>query len=142
MDSLPRRVVLDSSAAIKFLFEETDSATVRALVAQADVLLGPELALAEIANVTVRKVRAGVVDASAARHVLRSSMALYSRLVPVRLLIEPALELSLKAMISVPDAVFAVLAADEQATLVTADRRLASGLHGVSGAPPVWIPAD
>lgn len=87
--------------------------------------LAPDLVFAEAANGFRGYVRAGELDHGDARTKLRLIVALPLRVASLRSLADDALVTALETGLSVYDACYVVLAAVSDATLVTADQRLA-----------------
>ena len=89
----------------------------------------PELIWIEAANGLQQAVRARILRASSATRFLSTSLALPIALRSHRYLSGPALRLALERGLSAYDASYAVLAEALAATLVTADRHLASNVR-------------
>jgi predicted nucleic acid-binding protein len=81
-----------------------------------------------------------MIGAAEARDSLRATMALALRVVPLRLLSTAALERALTEPISAYDARYLELAEAADATLVTADRRLAGAAEKSALLPEVGPP--
>jgi predicted nucleic acid-binding protein len=115
------KIVVDASVALKWIFDESESATAIAL--RDEDLLAPSLWLAEAANAVWRRARLGDITAEGA-------VAYFSELAnaPVVLVaMEPHLQraLSLAVEIGHPiyDCVYLALALHHETHVVTADRR-------------------
>jgi predicted nucleic acid-binding protein len=135
----PKTFVIDTSLAVKVLFEEDGSPLARLVTVGANRILAPDLLALEIGAVAIKKLRLRQIEA--ARSVAATQMIrdLPDLVVPSVALIEDAVALASKALVAVPDAIFAALAMREKLTLATADRRLEGALRGVAGAPPIWL---
>jgi predicted nucleic acid-binding protein len=124
-----KTAVLDTSALVRLYVpdgplpegtEDTIEAAIRAEI----VLLVPELALAEAAQVLHKKALAGLLEASEADEVLAAILALPIEVVGHRDLIAAALRLARSTRLSVYDAVFLALARERRADLLSADEQL------------------
>ena len=87
--------------------------------------LAPDLVFAEAANALRGSVRAGRLDYADARAKLTLLVAVPLRIASLRSLVEDALATAVELNLSVYDACYVALATAADATLVTADRRLA-----------------
>lgn len=87
--------------------------------------LCPELAFAEVANALAVSVRGGKLTSEEAEAALAAMIELRLRAVSLRELTGPAFSAALERGVTVYDACYLVLAEAAEATLVTADRRLA-----------------
>lgn len=122
-------LVLDASAAVKLVAEEPDSLLVRGMVGSA-LVVAPDLVLAEVANALWRKARLGAIGAAEARAAQTSLPGLFTRLVPLPLLQDQALDLALRRDHPAHDCFYVALAMREAAPLLTADRRVARRFGG------------
>ncbi len=124
-----RAVVMDTSALVRLYVPDgplphgSEDAIDAALKAEA-VLLIPELALAEAAQVLHKKTTAALLEAGEADEILASLMALPFDVVGHRELVGATLRIARDARVSVYDAVFLALALDRKADLISADDRL------------------
>lgn len=115
------KIVVDASVALKWIFDESESATAIAL--RDEDLLAPSLWLAEAANAVWRRARLGDITAEEA-------VAYFSELAnaPVVLVaMEPHLQRALSLAVeighSIYDCVYLALALHHETHVVTADRR-------------------
>jgi predicted nucleic acid-binding protein len=118
-------VVLDASAAVNLLLGVLPPAGVATLDRP---LVAPELLPIEVTSALARLWRRGDLGARDARQLLDAFGALPIELLTVRHLLGEVFALSDR--LSVYDAAYVALAADEGLDLVTADRRLAR-THGL-----------
>lgn len=92
---------------------------------------------AEVANALRGYVRAGWVDPSTADARLSLALDLPLQLIPTSVLARQALALAMTRGVSAYDGLYLALALGFDATLVTADRRLAAAANKVALLPPV-----
>jgi predicted nucleic acid-binding protein len=116
-------VVLDASAAVRIVLGLAPD--VRGLFADRRVS-APDLLALEAANALAAYARRGDLAPALAVGMLGDLLALPLELVPARGLAAPAQEAAIQLGLTVYDAAYVVLAASIDATLVTADRRLAA----------------
>jgi predicted nucleic acid-binding protein len=132
-------MVFDACAIAKLLFLEAGSHEARILATQADVLITSELAFLEVGNVALKKLRRGEISKMDAASVVGDCKALIDQHVPAVELADEAMALALRAMVSIYDASYVVLAARLNATLVTSDGSLVRALTGVPNAPKIVL---
>ena len=129
------RVVADASVVAKWYFPERGrSAADRILEQSAEgdlQLLAPDVIEGELVNVLWKKVRRGECDEAAAQQVLDLWETDRPPLVESQLLSRRALGLALRLGHPVYDCLYLAAAIEYQATLATADARLASVAGGV-----------
>ena len=129
------RAILDSSVAVKWLFEEPGTEEARSLlaaVANGELdLMAPDLIALEFANTTWKKVRRRQCSVDDANSALREWRGLQPRLLPGHLLVEHAFDLALALGITVYDAAYVAAAVEWETPLITADRRLAGAARTV-----------
>lgn len=134
--TVPRLVVLDSSALVALLTDAGDLGDwVEQSIAGA-ALTAPQLVLFECANIVRRQELSGEIDASAATLAHADLLALPLQLWPYSLLAERAWQL--RQHVSIYDAAYVALAELIGAPVVTLDRRLgrAHGLRCTVRLPP------
>lgn len=100
----------------------------------------PDLVFAELANGLRGYVRAGVLDEVRAGALLEEMTTLPLRTVPLRTLAAPALATALRVGLTAYDACYLVLAEQAEATLVTADRKLAAAARDAALLPGATPP--
>jgi predicted nucleic acid-binding protein len=123
-------VVVDASVAIKWFIHEPDRAAARRLLEPDRHLLAPELLVAEVASAMWKRVMAGEGDARQAPLTAASLPRFFTRLVSLAPLAARALVIAAELRHPVYDCFYLALAETENATLVTADRRLIGRLAG------------
>ena len=123
------RTVVDASVALKWYFPELGSDQAKRVLAEAidgeRELLAPDLILIEFANVLWKKVQRDECDRGEAEEILDAFGTDAPRLVASVPLVPRALELALRLGEVVYDCVYLAAAIEEEASLVTADARLA-----------------
>jgi predicted nucleic acid-binding protein len=132
---MSRRVVLDACVIVKLLVEEEGSSLARSVVATAHATgalpLTPAHAMAEVAEVLVRKVRAGLISRQQFDLAVSGSQTV-AEVVALRDLLPAAADLALEHRVSVYDGLYMALAVLENVALVTADMRLTRIFSGTS----------
>jgi predicted nucleic acid-binding protein len=123
------RTVVDASVALKWYFPELGSDQAKRVLAEAidgeRQLLAPDLILIEFANVLWKKVQREECDRGEAEEILDAFGTDAPRLVASVPLVPRALELALRLGEVVYDCVYLAAAIEGEASLVTADARLA-----------------
>lgn len=122
--------VVDASVACKWFFAEPLSDQALALAAAHQVLLAPDLIVAECANVAWRRVRDGQVPVEQAEAFLRALPAWFERLTPSAQLHEHAFRIAHRLNHPAYDCLYIALAAQASAPLATADAALAKRVRG------------
>ena len=129
------RTVVDASVALKWYFPEPGSLSADRILAEAlegdRELLAPDLIVAEFANVLWKKVRREECSGEQAEAILEAFGTDAPRLVESVPLAPRALELALRLGEVVYDCLYLAAAIEGEATLVTADARLARCARGV-----------
>ena len=130
-----KRFVLDTSAVLRLYLP--DGPLPKGLESAVDlagrgdaVLLAPQLLLAEVAAVLLKKERAGTVNASDAEAILKAVLDLPITLRGHSELALEALDVGRSEGLTSYDALFLVLARREHAELLTGDMRLARRAGG------------
>jgi predicted nucleic acid-binding protein len=100
--------------------------------------MAPDLLLAELGNVFLKKVRLGEMQASV---VPRSVSTLHDAvtMMPMTGLFEAAFEIASDHNRSFHDALYVALALDQHCPLITADERLVNALRPRFGDMVVWL---
>jgi predicted nucleic acid-binding protein len=117
-------LVPDASVAAKLLFPEPGSAEARAVLAEADGLVAPDLLFAELANVIRSKVRRGETGDTTTPELIAAVVTLPVHAVPLGGLTADALALALAFDHPVYDCYYVAAAVAHDAVLITADRVL------------------
>lgn len=116
--------VIDASVALKWFIEEGGSEQAAALVAGSELLIAPDLIIAEVCNAAWKAVRAGTMLPAQQDYAATRLPAVLDELVPLSSLAERAAEMSRILDHPAYDCFYLALAERRDAKLVTADRRL------------------
>jgi predicted nucleic acid-binding protein len=127
--------VVDASVALKWYFREPNADAATQVLLEGNEgrreLIAPDWIVAELANVLWKKVQRRECGADQARTILDLFDADAPELVEAALLVPRALELALRLEESVYDCLYLAAAIESEASLVTADRRLARAARGI-----------
>jgi predicted nucleic acid-binding protein len=122
------KLVLDASVAVKLVTPEPEQEQALAMLKAHPERIAPELLLVEVANTLWKKVMRGELAAAYAPPALEVVEDAITRFVPDALLAADALKLSMELNHPTYDCLYLALAQREQATIVTADKRLLNRL--------------
>jgi len=123
-------VVIDASVAAKWFIVEPGASAARKLVQSEGVLIAPELIIAEVLNVIWKRLIRNDLERDQVAHVPDALPKLFAELWPTVWLAKRAFEIAAELRHPVYDCFYLALAESEDATLVTADRRLIGRLAG------------
>lgn len=121
-----RRWVVDASVMGAAFFEEVDTIAARRFLARETNLLAPPLLALEIASIAVKKVWKNLASPEVASRAIAETSKLVTLVEPLHQLAQAAFALASEHRFSVYDATYLALAVQEDAKLITADRRLKS----------------
>jgi predicted nucleic acid-binding protein len=121
--TLPDRVVVDASVAIKWVADEPDSAAAAQLLDRQ--LVAPDLLGIEFVNALWKKVRRGEIAVDEATLAVKSLMRAPIEFVETRLYLDAALAIAVELDHPAYDGAYLAIAEAEALPLVTADRRFA-----------------
>ncbi len=127
--------VVDASVALKWFFEEEDTAQAEAFAASEDELFAPTLILTEVANALWKKKRIEAVDLDGALRICEHLPSFFKDLIAVESLLPHAIALSFALDHPIYDCVYLSLAHEKKCPLVTSDRRLINKAQGQPLAP-------
>jgi predicted nucleic acid-binding protein len=132
-------LIVDASVAVKWFAAEENSDRARALYANGEELIAPDLMLAEVSNVMWTKLRRGLLSSDQVVAAARRLPQYFERLIAISELIERATELTVRLHHPVYDCFYLALAERERLPLVTADSRLLAllGRHRLIEARPL-----
>jgi predicted nucleic acid-binding protein len=118
--------VIDASVALKWFVDEDGSVQAAALLAGLDLLIAPDLVLAEVGNAAWKAVHNGTKHPEQFDHAAARLPAASDELTPLASLSRRAAVIALALDHPVHDCCYLALAEARGATLVTADRCLLS----------------
>ena len=123
-------LVVDASVATKWFIVEKDAPTARELVRSDNLLIAPDLIVAEVLNVAWKRLIRKDLAWDQVAHVPVALPKLLAELWPTRWLASRAFVIAAELRHPVYDCFYLALAERQEATLVTADRRLLGRLAG------------
>ena len=121
-----RNIVIDANVAAAVLIDLAYSSAAREAVAEPGRIIAPDILLHEFANALWRLVGAGRMTENFAHQALTGLEAIVSDLVAGSGLSHDALRIAIELRHPVYDCFYLALAVQQDATLLTADRRLAA----------------
>ena len=123
-------LVVDASVAFKWFVDEDGSEQASALLATSELLIAPDLIVAEVCNATWKAVRSGTMLSEQQDHAAARLAVAFDELVPMAPLARRAVEMSRMLDHSVYDCFYLALSEQRGAKLVTADQRLLQRVTG------------
>lgn len=123
-------VVIDASVALKWFVEEEGTSQAAALLAGQDMLIAPDLIVAEVANAGWKAVRSGTMLPEQHDHAAARLPLAFDSLIPLASLAPSAVAIARLLDHPVYDCFYLALAEERAAKLITADRRLLARLAG------------
>ena len=136
-------MVVDASVALKwYLVDEPLAEEATAILRSADVLIAPELVIAETCNAAWRGVRVGRIDPTQAAEIARSLPQLFATLIGSSALAERAMAIALTLDHVVYDCFYLAAAEASALPLITADSRLLTKVRNTVWARIVLRLAD
>jgi predicted nucleic acid-binding protein len=123
-------LVVDASVALKWFVEEDGSRQAEALLKSPDLLIAPDLIVAEVCNAAWKAVRSGAMLPEQQHHAASRLAAAFDELVPMAPLAVRAVEISRRLDHPAYDGFYVALAEQRGARLVTADRKLLLRVKG------------
>ncbi len=132
-----KRYVIDASVAVKWYIPEPLSEPagryLKELRERRAVLTSPDLIIAEIGNVVWKKLKSEELSLKESRMIVDAISAFFpAKLCPASGLLPAALEIAAATGLTVYDSLYLALAANSEAALVTADKKLAQSASGAS----------
>ena len=122
--------VVDASVVAGAFFPDKHADACRSLLSSGRELHAPDLVYAETANVIWKRRRRGEIDEQEAAGLLTDILRLPLRTTASGSLVETALALALRTDRTVYDCLYLALALQEEAVMVSCDKRLANALSG------------
>jgi predicted nucleic acid-binding protein len=116
--------VLDTSAAVRVVLNPEQAAHLRTWLSEAEVVMAPELMIAETANTFWKYFRAGILSRADCERGCRAAVGLADEFARLGPLAAEALDLAVLSNRPAYDMFFLVLARRNGALLLTADDRL------------------
>lgn len=123
-------LIVDASVAVKWVLDEAGDLEARAIIERRVPLVAPELIVAEVSNAAWKRFVKGDIPLDQARLIAIEVPRVFSQLFPLAPLRARALQIAAELRHPVYDCFYLALAESEDATLVTADRRLVGRLAG------------
>lgn len=117
-------LVIDAGVALKWYLDEPHSEQARAILASDELLVAPEIIIAEVGNAAWLRLSKGDIAADQARALLAELPGAFLALVPATGLVVRALEIATELRHPIDDALYLATAERWNAPLVTADARL------------------
>ncbi len=124
--------ILDASAAVAIVMNLPESSKFEPDIARSDIVIAPDIFVAEVSNALWKYVRAGILDSDQGSSALERAVTLIDTFEPGQMLYKEAFALSVNHLHPVYDALYLVLARRHNGILATFDKRLAelaSKLH-------------
>jgi predicted nucleic acid-binding protein len=125
-----RDVVIDANVAAALLLDLAYSASARDAVGGAERIIAPDIVVHEFANALWKLVAGGKITEGFAHQALVGLDSLVSDVVAGRAIAHDALRIAIEFTHPVYDCFYLALARERDATLMTADRRLAARVVG------------
>ena len=129
------KIVLDASAALEIAGGRPNAPGFAELLRNATSVLAPDLFLLEVANALWKLHRFGNLPPADVLPLLKEISDLVGEWKPIQELYHPALELAIRFGISVYDGCYLALAFENQASLLTLDKKL----QGAAREMGVWL---
>lgn len=124
--------ILDASAAVAIAMNLPESIKFQPNIDTSDMVIAPDLFVAEVSNAIWKYVRVGILDSDQGCSALERAVSLVDTFEPGQMLYKEAFALSVDHLHPVYDALYLVLARRHNGVLATLDKRLAelaSKLH-------------
>jgi len=125
-------LILDASAAVAIAMNLPESTKFQPMINTSDMVIAPDLFVAEVSNAIWKYVRAGILDSDQGSSALERAVSLVDTFEPGQMLYREAFALSVDHLHPVYDALYLILARRHNGVLATLDKRLAelaSKLH-------------
>jgi predicted nucleic acid-binding protein len=126
-------LIVDASVAFKWFFvAESNAAEALAVADSRELLIAPEILVAEVCNAAWRAARLRRIDPAELPSIAAAIPRFFSELVGLNPLAQRAIEIAAQLDHPVYDCFYVALAETSRALLVTADMRLLQKLHGTA----------
>ena len=123
-------VVVDASVALKWFVSEDDSEAALDLLGSSEVLIAPDLVVAEVSSAAWKAVRSGFMKPEQQDEAASRLAFAFDELVPLAHLASRTVVISRLLAHAVYDCFYLALAEARSATLITADRRFLLRIAG------------
>lgn len=117
-------VVVDASVATKWFFAEVDDVSARKILTSENILIAPDLIVAEVCNAARKKFHRAESNAQRALEIATGLPQMFRELVPARALAPRAMEIAMNLQHPVYDCFYLALAEFSNTAVVTADAHL------------------
>jgi predicted nucleic acid-binding protein len=117
--------VLDASAAVAIAMNLPESFKFQSLLESSDLVIAPDLLVAEVSNAIWKYVKAGVIDVEEGERALERATGIVDTYETSLILYKESYSLSVSHLHPVYDALYLVLARRHNAVLATLDKRMA-----------------
>lgn len=135
-------LVVDASVALKWFVEEEGSEGAADLVMTGELLIAPDLIVAEVCNAAWQAVMSGTMTAGQQSHAAAEVPAIFDELAAMAPLAPRAVEISRRLGHSAYDYFYLALAEQRGATFVTADRQLLRRTLGTDWGKANYWPSE
>ncbi|GAC1431132.1 MAG: type II toxin-antitoxin system VapC family toxin [Thermoanaerobaculia bacterium] len=135
-----KRFIVDASVAVKWFVPEIHSAAAVRLLDEEISLFAPDLLLPELGNTVWKKMRRREMTPSEAAEIVRGIESMPVEIVSSTVLLTAALDLAAALDRTVYDCLYLALAAAQNCSLITADRKFYSAVHATGLAEHIaWV---
>lgn len=124
-----KSLVVDTSVAVKWFFEEEYFETARAILKPENTLIAPDLMFIEISSVLWKRVRSGLITPEDAHIILKTLLKMPIVFYSSIELSDFGMEIAIKIDRSVYDSLYIALAQAQNATVITADEKFYNALQ-------------
>ena len=131
--------VVDASVAIRWYVEAPGTREACSILESEEVLIAPDLVVAEVTNVAWKLVRAHQITPQHGARIAAAVPSAFSKLAGGAGLASRAFGISMSLDHPVYDCLYLALAETERARLMTNDQRLARAVRGTSWEPQVQL---
>ena len=132
-------LVVDASVALKWFVDEDGSPRAVSLLSSGEPMIAPDLVVAEVCNAGWKSLRKREIDAAQFDEIAADISRTFVRLVSLDQLIRRAAAIARELDHPIYGCLYLALAEVEEATMITADRRLLAAVHGTALADRVTL---
>lgn len=135
-----KTVVIDASVAVKWFLHEPYASVARSLL-EGYRLIAPDLLFAEVGNVLWQRVKKHDITTINANRMLANLAQAPIRFIEMQTLASPAIIIACETNTTMYDSLYLAAGLTQKVSLITADKKLISGLEGTSFAKSlIWLP--